>query len=160
MFISACAYTLAVFFNKLERCNPWPHVANRHISISQLLSSWRHSHCDVIRYWAGTGNVHRYGRTYVRTDTLPRLIYKDTSSKICRYIDLSVSATARQLGGGPMRLSAHVSWHWPYRRTELICSQIDSGSYLSTRQTVTDRISVSHLSVAAWLNRNAVGRIS
>jgi len=26
----------------LERCNPWPHVANRHISISQLLSLWRH----------------------------------------------------------------------------------------------------------------------
>jgi len=23
----------------LDRCNPWPHVANRHISISQLLSS-------------------------------------------------------------------------------------------------------------------------
>ena len=22
----------------LQRCNPWPHVANRHISISQLLS--------------------------------------------------------------------------------------------------------------------------
>ena len=22
----------------LEHCNPWPHVANRHISISQLLS--------------------------------------------------------------------------------------------------------------------------
>jgi len=33
---------------KLERCNPWPHVANRHISISQLLSLWRHSHYDVI----------------------------------------------------------------------------------------------------------------
>jgi len=35
---------------------------------------WRHSHCDVIRYWAG--HAHRCGRTYV-TDTLPRLIYKD-----------------------------------------------------------------------------------
>jgi len=23
----------------LEQCNPWPHVANRHMSISQLLSS-------------------------------------------------------------------------------------------------------------------------
>jgi len=33
----------------LERCNPWPHVANRHISISQLLSLWRHSHYDVSR---------------------------------------------------------------------------------------------------------------
>jgi len=25
-------------YKVLERCNPWPHVANRHISISQLLS--------------------------------------------------------------------------------------------------------------------------
>jgi len=33
----------------LERCNPWPHVANRHISISQLLSLRRHSRYDVIR---------------------------------------------------------------------------------------------------------------
>jgi len=33
----------------LERCNPWPHVANRHISKSQLLSLWRQSHYDVIR---------------------------------------------------------------------------------------------------------------
>jgi len=73
-----------------ERCNPWPHVANRHISISQLLSLWRHSHydvsrlrcsrrskppfslwrhshCDVIRYWAG--------------HALLRLIYKDVASR-------------------------------------------------------------------------------
>jgi len=33
----------------LERCNPWPHVANRHVSISQLLSLWRHSHYDFSR---------------------------------------------------------------------------------------------------------------
>ena len=33
----------------LERCNPWPHVANRIISIIQLLSLWRHSHYDVSR---------------------------------------------------------------------------------------------------------------
>jgi len=39
------------------QCNTWPHVTNRHISISQLLSLWRHSHCDVIRYWAG--HAHR-----------------------------------------------------------------------------------------------------
>jgi len=26
----------------LELCNPWPHVAICHISISQLLSLWRH----------------------------------------------------------------------------------------------------------------------
>ena len=64
----------------LERCNPWPHVGNRHISISQLLSLWRHCHydvsrlrrsrrsqplfslwrhsrCDVIRYWAGHASL-------------------------------------------------------------------------------------------------------
>jgi len=33
---------------QLERCNPWPHIANRHISISQqpasqLFSLWHHS---------------------------------------------------------------------------------------------------------------------
>jgi len=26
------------FLYVLERCNPWPHVANRHVSISQLFS--------------------------------------------------------------------------------------------------------------------------
>ena len=64
----------------LECCNPWPHVANRRTSISQLLSLWRHSyydvirasrafgarsprsHYDVIRYWGG--HTQRYGRTY------------------------------------------------------------------------------------------------
>jgi len=44
---------------KRERCNPWPHLANRHISTSQLSSLWRHSHYDVIRYWAG--HTQRYG---------------------------------------------------------------------------------------------------
>jgi len=29
-----------VRYTKLERRNPWPHVANRHVSVSQLLSSW------------------------------------------------------------------------------------------------------------------------
>jgi len=33
--------------SKLQRCNPWPHVANRHISISQLLSFRCHSHYYV-----------------------------------------------------------------------------------------------------------------
>jgi len=55
----------------LERCNPSPHVANRHISICQLLSLWRHWHYDIIRCWAG------HAQRYKRTDTLPRLIYKD-----------------------------------------------------------------------------------
>ena len=32
---------------ELQRCNPWPHVANHRISISQLLSLWRHSHYDI-----------------------------------------------------------------------------------------------------------------
>jgi len=56
----------------LERCNPWPHVAN-HPRVSRLRRSqppfllWRHSHYDVIRYWAG------HGQRYRRTGTLPRL---------------------------------------------------------------------------------------
>jgi len=33
----------------LKWWNPWPHVVNRHISTSQLLSFWRHSHYDVSR---------------------------------------------------------------------------------------------------------------
>jgi len=36
-------------YQLLEPCNPWPHVANHHISISQQLSLWRHSHYDVTR---------------------------------------------------------------------------------------------------------------
>jgi len=32
----------------LEHCNPWPHITNRHVPISQLLSLWCHSHYDVI----------------------------------------------------------------------------------------------------------------
>ena len=32
---------------KLEWCNPWPHVAIRHICISHLLSLWCHSHYDT-----------------------------------------------------------------------------------------------------------------
>jgi len=32
-------FSLACNLLKLERRNPWPHVANRHMSISQLLSS-------------------------------------------------------------------------------------------------------------------------
>ena len=32
----------------LERCNPWPHVTNRHIS-GKLLLLWHRCHYDVIR---------------------------------------------------------------------------------------------------------------
>jgi len=35
--------------SRSEPCNPWPHVANRRISISQLLSLRRHSHYGVSR---------------------------------------------------------------------------------------------------------------
>ena len=31
----------------LERYNSWPHVTNRHISTSQLLPLWHHSHYDA-----------------------------------------------------------------------------------------------------------------
>jgi len=52
----------------------------RHSRVSRLrrsqppFSLWHHAHYDVIRYWAG--HAQRYGRT-LRTDTLPRLMYKD-----------------------------------------------------------------------------------
>jgi len=67
----------------ITQCNPWPHVANGDIS-GQLLSLWRHSHYDVIHYWAGHAQRYVYGRTYrqARMDTLPRLIYKDVDSVI------------------------------------------------------------------------------
>ena len=53
-----------IFLRILERCNPWPRVANRHISITTyyyydviLIMTSRaygarslHSHYDVIRY--------------------------------------------------------------------------------------------------------------
>jgi len=75
----------------LERCNPWLHVANCHVSISQLLSLWRqshydvishdsrlrpsqppfslwrHSHHDIIRYWAGHAQCD--GWTYGHSTT-------------------------------------------------------------------------------------------
>jgi len=50
-------------FHSVERCNPWPHVANRHISISQLLSLWRHFHYDVICEAYGARNP-RHARTW------------------------------------------------------------------------------------------------
>jgi len=92
----------------LERCNPWPHVANRRISISQLLSLGRHSHYhisrlrrsqprshyDVICYWAG--HAQRDGRTYVRADTLPRLIYKDGPDGRVLFITLLSSDRCKQ----------------------------------------------------------------
>jgi len=96
-----------------ERCNPWPHVANHHISISQLLSFWRHSrspcsHYYVIRYWAG--HAQCYGRTKVRTDALPRLIYND--SRRWRLIQRNVVAFA-----------SSVDWGRNYRNSILPCFQ-------------------------------------
>ena len=47
--LNGCCHCYCCSHDLLERCNPWPHVANRHISsISQLLSLWRHSGCTVI----------------------------------------------------------------------------------------------------------------
>ena len=66
------------FCLQLERCNPWPHVANRHISISQLLSLIRHSHYDLILIATSFANeLATPTATDVRalsTDTLPRLV--------------------------------------------------------------------------------------
>jgi len=45
----------------------WHHSRGLHLRglqpAIQLFSLWRHSHCDVIRYWAG--HAQCYGRTYV-----------------------------------------------------------------------------------------------
>jgi len=38
---------MAAILYELEHHNQWPHVINRRISISQLLSLRRHSHYDV-----------------------------------------------------------------------------------------------------------------
>ena len=54
------------------------------------------SHYDVIRYWAG--HAHRYGRTYVRTDILPRLLYKD--AKALDEIPTGSSQRRRQIQTG------------------------------------------------------------
>ena len=35
-------HTTTIVYKRLDRCNPWPHVANRRISISQLLSRCRY----------------------------------------------------------------------------------------------------------------------
>jgi len=77
-----CANSVSVGRHLVSTRLVQPVATCRHISISQLLSLWRHSHydvlslqrsqplfslwrhsdCDVIRYWAG--HAHRYGRTY------------------------------------------------------------------------------------------------
>jgi len=102
------------------------HVANRRISISHLLSLWRHSrhdvsrlrrsqhpfslrrhsHCDVIRYWAG--HAHRHGRTYI-TDTLPRLIglYKDY-----RHFDRSTLLLSRGRSNNVSIIPTIITWLW------------------------------------------------
>ena len=36
--LKSSRYDLLLVSYALEQCNPWPHVANRHISVSQLLS--------------------------------------------------------------------------------------------------------------------------
>jgi len=68
---SVCVKLLAVFArinNILERCDPWPHVASKPAIVTvtsfaiELATS---SVTDVC---------------YVRTDTLPHLIYKDYSN--------------------------------------------------------------------------------
>jgi len=100
-------------FVELERCNPWPHVINRHISISQLLSFWRHSHYDgssrshdVIRIVTSFATEADLAtptvtdvRTYVRTDTLPRLIYKDGGRRHRGFLKFRNLAVVDKIGG-------------------------------------------------------------
>jgi len=108
----------------LERCNPWPHVANRHISkshcdvslsrlgrsqpASQLFTLWCHSHSDVIRYWAG--HAQRYGRTYV---TCVRTPYRVEYKKMPIWYSKTARVSHRQDGlhgllTGPFLLSISV----------------------------------------------------
>jgi len=89
MYIASTAKSVLV---KLERCNLWPHVANRHISglyhqrhstarilhqspyLRQRLSQlWCHSRYDVIDAMPSI------------TDTLPRLIYRDFDKFLFRW---------------------------------------------------------------------------
>jgi len=81
-------HCMTMFFHVKQRCHPWPHVANRHISINQLLLSlWHHSHYDVIGATPTVTDIRTYVSTNVtyewrneHTDTLPRLIYRDLRS--------------------------------------------------------------------------------
>jgi len=80
------AETLQLRKRILERCNPWPHVANCHTS-GQLLSSGRRYHYDVICAYGArkpailimtsfaTELATPSVMDYERTDALPRLIY-------------------------------------------------------------------------------------
>jgi len=69
-----------LFRDSVERCNPWPHVANYHISISQLLSLWRHSHYDVIHYWSGHA---RGARVWCVTRSRPIQCYVRINGNRC-----------------------------------------------------------------------------
>jgi len=124
----------------LEWCNPWPRchlpylckpavVIVTSFSLWRLapsrrsvlrrrsqppFSSWCHSHCDVIHYWAG--HAHHYGCKNVRTDTLPCLIYKDLPGGI----NVALNAThasfrppepTTQMTSRLVQPCLHSSWH-------------------------------------------------
>jgi len=67
-------------YNVLDGCNPWPHVANRHISISQLLSS-----CSYLFTVSNSGllSVQRprpASHAHFRHSHIPELIFGVNSS--------------------------------------------------------------------------------
>jgi len=107
---------LPVCLLALERCNPWPHGANRHISISddviRVFCAYSahspHSHCDVIlimtlrAYGARSPRSHSllswprpllwtYDVRMLHTDTLPCLIYRDDFSGSFQWIFMIIS---------------------------------------------------------------------
>ena len=64
-----CCYKLLFFsgtraVQPVATCRQSPYLHKPAVAIVTSISLWRHSHCDIIRYWAG--HTHRYGRTYVR----------------------------------------------------------------------------------------------
>jgi len=77
IFMSTRALQPVAACSQLPYFQPVPSATKPAIIIVMSFSLWRHSHFDVIRYWAG--HAQRYRRTKVRTDTLLHLIYKDVS---------------------------------------------------------------------------------
>jgi len=123
-----CRYSI------LERCNPWPHVANRHISIRRLtgygtsFSLWDHSCVLRLRRSQPPFSLWRHSLlswpcsalwtyvTYVRTDTLPCLIYKEYKDSLSLSNDVPVIACRwlvvhSVMGSLVLSLYIGVWWH-------------------------------------------------
>jgi len=62
---NSCGFTITRALQTVATCRQSPYLHKPAIisqpPFSLSFSLWRHSHCDVIRYWAG--HAQRYGRT-------------------------------------------------------------------------------------------------